>query len=214
MTIHSFTDPVFGVNSYVIEEGRRAVLIDPILTDDLCTLISALDVDFAVLTHEHYDHIRSVNELKEKFGVRFYCGEKTAAGLGDPKVNMSRYTTMLKQFLPFGDGLPVKVDDYVCSAEVTLADGQSIEWQGHTLTFYDTPGHSAGSVCILLDERILFSGDTVFSDYATATRMPGGNGRLFRSVTEPLLDRLGKDVVVYPGHSGSFALEKRFKNES
>ncbi len=214
MNVGIFTDAVFGVNSYVIEENGHALLIDPVLTEELRAALEAVTVDFALLSHEHYDHIRGVRELRDAYGVRVLCGEHAAAALPEPRVNMSHYTAMLKQFLPFGDGKPVEVDDYVCHADGTLRDGETLEWQGHTLKIHETPGHSAGSICVLLDADALFAGDSVFRDYATATRMPGGSTKRFRSVTEPLLASLPQALTVYPGHAEPFLLAERFRRET
>ncbi len=214
MKIESFSDAAFGVNSYLIEENGHALLIDPVLTVPLRDAIRMVTVDFAVLTHEHFDHIRSVAELRETYGIRVLCGEKAVKGLSNPHVNLSSYASALKQYLPFGNAEPVDTGDYVCCSDGVLADGQSLIWQGHALKAFETPGHSIGSICILLDETALFSGDTVFRDCATATRMPGGNTKQFRSVTEPALDALPKTLTVYPGHMMPFALGERFRSET
>lgn len=90
-----------------------------------------------------------------------------------------------------------------------LADGDVVEAGGIRLDVLATPGHTPGSVCLLLrtdDETRLFSGDTLF---------PGGPGNTFgdpeafatimRSLREQLF-RLSDDVRVHPGHGDDTTL--------
>jgi glyoxylase-like metal-dependent hydrolase (beta-lactamase superfamily II) len=75
-----------------------------------------------------------------------------------------------------------------------------------------TPGHSPGSSCLwFAEEKVLFSGDTLFSGSVGRTDLPGGDfDALFRSIKEKLF-ALGDDVRFYPGHgpSGSLGDERR-----
>ena len=210
MSIHCAIDERFGVNSYVIEENNHCFLIDPLLTDDLVKLVSELIVDFAVLTHEHYDHISGVNEIKQRFGTKVICGEQAAERLKDPRLNLSRFQDYIVQVIPFGNG-QTGSEEYSCMADETVADGQIICWEEHRLLFKETPGHSAGSISVLLDNEALFSGDTIFKDYPTATRLPGGSTKQFRQITEPWLNTLPQNIMVFPGHGDAFLLKERYK---
>lgn len=211
MTIERTISPLFAVNTYWVIENEHIILIDPV-TPLENGIFSHTDYyfDFAILTHEHYDHIYSVNELKAEYGFPVFCGERAKNGLMDPTVNMSRYVEFLKQYIPFGTG-EADSCDYSCQADRFLKSGEVIEWQGHKLFIKETPGHSKGSICILLDERYLFCGDTLFKEYPTATRMPGGSTKAFKTITEPWLDSLPQDILVYPGHTEPFRLLERYK---
>lgn len=210
MNIYCATDERFGVNSYVIEENQHCVLIDPVLSDELIKEIVGLKIDFAILTHEHYDHISGVNDLKQRFGTTVICGEKAAERLKDPGLNLSRFQDYIVQVIPFGNG-QTRSEEYSCTADETVADGQIICWEGHSLLFKETPGHSVGNISVQLDNDALFSGDTIFKDYPTATRLPGGSTKQFRQITEPWLDSLPQDIMVYPGHGAPFLLKERYK---
>ena len=204
------TEKQFETNSYCIREAGHAILIDPVLSPDFKQTISQDVIDFAIVTHEHYDHIRGLAELRAAYGVKCFCGRKAEKGLGDSSVNLSRYMDYLKKVIPFGDG-SAQSCDYACEADEYLEDNQVIAWQGHDLLIRETPGHSAGSISILMDGRLLFSGDTIFKDYPTATRIPGGSTKAFQTITAPWLDSLPQDVCVYPGHTEPFRLSERYQ---
>ena len=198
----------FDVNSYCLMHNRHVIVIDPVLTDELKQYLALNVIDFAILTHEHYDHICCVNDFQKEYGAPVLCGEKAVLGLSDPSINMSRYVEFLATVIPFGSH-DVESTEYKCVADNALSDEQFIEWQGHSLLIKDTPGHSKGSICILLDNQYLFSGDTLFKDYPTATRMPGGSTKEYRKITVPWLDSLPQDILVYPGHLTPFRLSER-----
>ena len=79
-------------------------------------------------------------------------------------------------------------------------EGDKLTLGGLTLDVLETPGHSQGSVCLLVEgQRVIFSGDTLFRGNCGRCDFPGGDYRaMLRS-----LGRLGKlegQYTVYPGH--------------
>jgi glyoxylase-like metal-dependent hydrolase (beta-lactamase superfamily II) len=63
-----------------------------------------------------------------------------------------------------------------------------------------TPGHTPDSICLLVDNKKLLTGDTLFVGECGRTDLPGGNSEsLYDSLFNKLL-KLSDDVEVYPGH--------------
>ncbi len=63
-----------------------------------------------------------------------------------------------------------------------------------------TPGHTADSVCLLVDNQKLLTGDTLFVGECGRTDFPGGNSKsMYESLFDKLL-KLNDDVEIYPGH--------------
>jgi glyoxylase-like metal-dependent hydrolase (beta-lactamase superfamily II) len=85
-------------------------------------------------------------------------------------------------------------------------DGATVAFGGAGVRLLHTPGHTPGSVCALLGDRHLFTGDTLF---------PGGPGNTFgdaeafatiiRSLQERLFV-LDDETWVYPGHGDDTTL--------
>ena len=211
MEIMTQTDEQAGMNTYVVREGKHCFLIDPVWSDELQLEADHCTVDFVILTHEHIDHIRGVNEVRKQCpGIQVWCGQKARNGLEDPTINMSKYLALLNIFVPFGKGM-ADIGCYGCSADKLLGDGEIILWEGHRLYIRETPGHSAGSISILIDGRLLFSGDVIFKDYPTATRLPGGSTKAWNEITKPWIEGLPQDTMVYPGHTEPFVLKQRYR---
>jgi len=79
----------------------------------------------------------------------------------------------------------------------------------HTLKVIHTPGHTAGSICLLID-KYLISGDTLFEQSIGRTDFPGGSHTdIIKSIKEKLFI-LPDDILVFPGHgpTTSIGLEK------
>jgi glyoxylase-like metal-dependent hydrolase (beta-lactamase superfamily II) len=63
-----------------------------------------------------------------------------------------------------------------------------------------TPGHSVDSICLLVNDKKLLTGDTLLVGSVGSTTMAGGDSKsMYDSIFNKLL-RLEDDVEVYPGH--------------
>ena len=102
---------------------------------------------------------------------------------------------------------PVVNIDYSCQADRSFEDHLTLEWQGNKICLFECPGHSLGSICILVNNEILFSGDSLFRDYPTTTGLPGGSKKKWQEKSLPLLKSLPEDVFVYPGHFNGFYIK-------
>lgn len=78
-----------------------------------------------------------------------------------------------------------------------VEDGESIHLDDIEIEVIETPGHTKTSVCYLVNDKHLFSGDTLFI---------GGCGRIFEGNVKTMLKSLVRlavldgEILVYPGH--------------
>ena len=82
-----------------------------------------------------------------------------------------------------------------------LKDGDIIRAGELEFKVIETPGHSAGSIC-LYGEGVLFSGDTMFAGDSGRVDIPGGSEEQMEGSLKKLLD-LPPETIVYPGHGRS-----------
>lgn len=102
--------------------------------------------------------------------------------------------------------------DHICGVEALLGhypDLKKVSYQSTVESvkavlsgcqIIPTPGHKEDSVCYYFpEEKVLFTGDTLFQESIGRTDLPGGDmGELMRSLKT--LAQLPEDTQVYPGH--------------
>lgn len=211
MQIKTFRFLPIDSRMYLITEGDQAVVVDPCIDQQALTALEGLEIRqiTILLTHEHYDHISGVNWLKERFPCKVLCSAACAACLPDDKKNLSRYFDVLMTGR-FQQESVQRTHPYTCEATDTF-EGYSVrKWQGHVIEMRETPGHSPGSICIVMDGKYLFTGDSLLKEDEIITRLPGGNRRQYEQITKPYLESLPGELYVYPGH-GEGGLLKEFK---
>lgn len=183
-------------NCYLVSEGNDAVIIDPSapaseLTRALAN--SALTLRAILLTHGHFDHILSLDALRDATGAPAYlhCGDENFPG--DPA--KSCYLTLIGQNIRHRP------------AEVTLKGRAELEFGALHFTVLPTPGHTEGCVCYRCIDA-LFTGDTLFANGVGRTDLPGGSPAAQRDSLN-LLRQLAlrePNLIIYPGHGGTSSL--------
>ncbi len=205
MEIRRFESDLLLSNMYVVVEGDHAVVIDPYQDTSSA---ESLIIDKIVLTHEHYDHISGVNLWRQVTDAPVLCSKACAANIQSPKKNLSRH---FKQFCELQtwmelEELPQADPEYSCEADETFEDEIWFEWQGHKWHLFEMPGHSSGSIGILLDSAYFFSGDSLIENSEIELRMPGGSRKKWKEIGEPRLKMIPCGIHVCPGHFQEFIL--------
>lgn len=215
MLINRFPTPYLQSNMYLITEGDRGIIIDPYDGGEYIKRISGLvkEIDYIFLTHEHFDHISGTDTLRERFRANVLCSEVCADKIKSAKSNASHYFAAyvrLQDDEEVSDAM-LSVGDYETYADETFTGEEELQWEGHKFILKETPGHSPGSICILLDQAYIFTGDTLLDDDTLMTRFPGGSTKMWEKMAFPYLESLPKDTVVKPGHYDEFILGNRME---
>jgi glyoxylase-like metal-dependent hydrolase (beta-lactamase superfamily II) len=171
------------------ETTREALVIDP--GDELDRIQAILDrhrlrVTGIVVTHGHIDHVGAAARLHAQTGAPVYM-----SALDRPQMDLLE---MQAKWI----GVPTPEQPAI---DVPLEDGDTIRLASGVLQVLHTPGHTQGSISLLLaDENKLVAGDTLFRDSIGRTDLPGGDGRrILASIKEKLLP-LDDALIVIPGH--------------
>ena len=141
---------------------------------------------------ETHDFLMSVPYEKIKRGQEVYR-------LGIEK-NLKQYTQEEAKKLNF--------QAFSCEATQTFTERYSFEWEGHHFDMQETPGHSPGSCCILLDGHICFTGDSLLKGCRTITRLPHGSRAQFQETVNKYFRNLPSDCEIYPGHGDHFSIKE------
>lgn len=174
-----------GCLSYMVISGKEALVVDPLrFRDEYKTLAAqeGVKITHVVDSHLHADHISGGYQLALGLGAKYYVMKSEGA---------------IFEFEP-------------------LENYERIHFEKVNLEVLavKTPGHTPGSVSFFVNNRLLFSGDTIFVSGLGRPDL-GGKARewakdLYDTVYSKVA-RFADDVLVLPGHYGSF--EEEF-NES
>lgn len=186
-------------NCYVIanQEGN-AIIVDPgSQAEDIAALVdqNGWRVLAIINTHAHYDHVGAVATLKDRYDAPFYLH-----GADEPLLKRANLYRMLFESR---DAVRVPTVTHDIAGLPT-----SFEVGPFALSWMATPGHTAGSVCLLLP-GFLFSGDTLMRGSIGRTDLPGGDRDQLVASVRKLMDLPG-DTVVCGGHGPRTTVEAEF----
>ncbi|MBC8116505.1 MAG: MBL fold metallo-hydrolase [Candidatus Saccharimonas sp.] len=148
--------------AYVVETSEGLVLIDSGLDRDAQVLkseMAKLGLDWKrlhaiFLTHVHGDHSGGAERLRSETGAKVYAGQADATVLRSGESREAFFGTFK---MPDHSPHPTTVD-------IELEGQETIAFGNARLQALDTPGHTPGSTCYLIERaglRVLFAGDVI-----------------------------------------------------
>jgi len=190
--VKRFLGFAFESNVYLIKADKIAIIDTGtgFYSDSLIKEIGTENIDYIILTHEHFDHCGGVKALKEISNAKVMAHKNASE--------------TLEKGLDWSASLFNAVQPKI-SIDRKLDDSDTIDLGNVILKVIYTPGHSKGSMC-LYDEgsKSLFSGDTIFA-YGGLGRTDffGGNREELKKSVRKLASLQVNNL--YPGH-GEFIL--------
>ena len=194
MKIQNLYPGSWGSNCYLLSSGAFAAIVDP--SADATTLTAALakeglTLSYILLTHGHFDHIVSIDTLRQKTGAPVLIHEDDMELPGDSHKNA---------FYDF-----FFMERAYNTPDASLCHGQIITLGDETIEVLHTPGHTRGSVCFLCNNELLLTGDTLFDGGYGRFDLYGGDPKALMRSLESLKELPGY-LTVYPGHGPSTTL--------
>ncbi|MBI4369554.1 MAG: MBL fold metallo-hydrolase [Elusimicrobia bacterium] len=156
------------------ENTKEAIVVDP--GWDVAAIKKAADelqlrIKGIFLTHNHFDHINGVGDVLRFADAPVYIHQQDA-----PELNKDLQSSIRQ-----------------------LRGGEKVALGGLTLEFLHTPGHTEGSLCLKVNERLL-TGDTLFIRGCGRVDLPSSDPeKMYQSLRR--IAGLDSSTIVLPGHN-------------
>ena len=172
--------------SYLIGDSKEAAVVDPGWEVDKVLQIASkhdLEVRYVLITHSHYDHINEVKNIVDATDATVYVHKEDLQEIKNKGIEKIK----------------------------TIKDNDEISVGKVKIKVLHTPGHSPGSVCYLVDNKLI-TGDTLFVENIGRTDLPGGNSKIIKKSLDRL-KKLDENIEVYPGHDYGSIHHSTIKHE-
>lgn len=191
--------------AYLIEGEDGMILVDAGLRGEERAVLKKMrelnrqDLRLIFITHAHLDHYGSAAELRRRTGapIAIHHLDEQAMALGETRIGSARSMgRAMAALLPIIHPL---LRPEPAEADLIFEDGFELEEFGLDAKVLHTPGHTAGSCCLMLRERSAFAGDLVTNN--RGVRLQQYFAQDWSSLPESL-SRLQarRPEWVFPGH--------------
>lgn len=210
-------------NAYLIFIDNNIILVDTGKTSAYNTLkknIESLDITIAdvsaiILTHTHFDHCQSTKTIKQKSDCQIIVSGSAANSIKNGYTKLPAGTIYVTRLIAklgclmgkrkFGYE-PFEPDIFINGDyDLTVANGK--------IKIIETPGHSADSISILVDNEIAIVGDVMFGVFKNSV-VPPYSDDILRMI-ESWGKLLNTDCRIFiPGHGKEISrdlLEKEYE---
>ncbi|MCR4688094.1 MAG: MBL fold metallo-hydrolase [Saccharofermentans sp.] len=192
------------VNVWFYTKGDTTIAIDSGHLDfkGAKALAASIGIDtdrisHVLLTHSDVDHCGGVDKNSRS---KLFPNARLYIGKGEEVYFDGAFCRMIKCGIPLMN--PVRLDSYK-----TVSDGDIFMLDGIKVEVIEVPGHTAGHVCYIIDDKVLFSGDCLainalggYSLFDFFTQNPTLNKRSLIRLKERIENSTIE--VVCTGHSG------------
>jgi len=213
--------PLGRANAYLVAGGQQVVLVDSGTKGNAQRIVQTLanrnfsprHIRLIIVTHTHYDHCGSLKALRDLSGAPALVHENEAVRLMEGYGGFPKGTSLLTALISgLGRTLGKRMGGYeAVSPDILVKDRFGLEDYGLDGYVLATPGHTAGSVSVILENKHAIVGDTLFNVFNKSLFPPFADDpvELLRSWKK--LYETGCESF-YPGHGKRFHRDRLKKD--
>ncbi len=194
ITVNQLVFNGFQVNTYILsDETKECVIVDAANYEQrenqkLADFIekNGLKPVLHINTHCHVDHVLGGAFVEEKYGLGVSIHPDSNGFILKAK----------EQAMMYGFNL-----NKTANISNFINEGEKIKFGNSELDIIYTPGHAAGSICIIShNDEFVITGDVLFHESIGRTDLPTGDFDLLKNNILNKLFTLPDVYTVYPGH--------------
>jgi hydroxyacylglutathione hydrolase len=155
---------------FLVSRGNSHILVDTGVSRNWRKLRKDLEklnvqsIKLLVLTHSHFDHAGNALRIKEKYGARIVIHAKEAGLLEQGFTPLPAGTNFFSSAIirRLGSKASRQFRYRSCKADILINGKTDLSEYGFDAFILPTPGHTAGSVSLIVDDEIAIAGDSIF----------------------------------------------------
>lgn len=206
-------------NVYLISTQRINILFDTSIKKNQRLLAEALalkgikHIDYVILSHTHFDHVGNVEFIKTSYEAKVVLNKKEEDLLKNGINKLPRGTNWFTKLLinKLGDKQSGRIFMPKCDSDICIESEYSFKDQGLDAKVISTPGHTIGSMSLIIGGEIALVGDAMVNIVPWSIYPPFADdtNQLLRS-WKRLLDT-GSELFL-PSHGNEITSRKLMEN--
>lgn len=167
-------------NAFIVTNGRGCIMVDSSRANRWRKLVRNLrllsidHLDLLVLTHSHFDHAENARNLKEIFQPGILIHRLEAGYLAGGNSPLPQGTIAFTRILLtlFANFLQPRVQYQGVACDIEVDTCFDLDPWGHKAYIIHTPGHTQGSISLIVDDEIALVGDAMVGEIKTTIFQP------------------------------------------
>lgn len=159
-------------NAYLIVDGEDVILTDTgskkmnsLLEKNLNKILGGKLVNYLILTHTHYDHCQNAASIKKNREAKIIVNIKESSYLKTGSTPLPKGTSFFTDILT-KLGNRYATSWYLYNSVVPDIEIQETYVISDNIKIISTPGHSNGSLTVIVKDKFAIVGDTLFGSPA------------------------------------------------
>lgn len=157
-------------NVFLLTNGSKNILIDTSpqrlwnkLEKNL-TFLNIKHIDYLILTHSHFDHAGNARKIREKYKASVIIHRDEADYLSAGGFTIPKGTNLFSKVIVYllANKLTPRPGYEPCQYDISIDTKFDLNYFGFNAYILHTPGHSPGSVSVIVDDEIAVAGDAMF----------------------------------------------------
>lgn len=203
--------PSVGSECIVVDPGIAIPSLTPAIHDVLAR--HSLKVGGVIITHGHLDHTFSlISRIEDFVEVDCFVHEADRDLLTFPERAMGPQSQALvnelKNSAALSDGFREPHSTF------SIKDGEEVSLGEMKAVFHHAPGHTPGSVVVVVNDEVLISGDVLFKGSIGRTDLPRGSLSDMERTLREKISILPADLRVLTGHGDETNIGNELKTNS
>jgi glyoxylase-like metal-dependent hydrolase (beta-lactamase superfamily II) len=207
-------------NSFLVNSKNNYILIDTgrenswkELTNKLDEILGKNKLSCLILTHTHFDHAENAAKIKKKYEITIITHNSESDYLKHGNSPLPKGTNLATGFMTsiFGKKIQSKYNYEPADPDILVDEKYDLNDFGFNSYIMCTPGHSKGSMSIIIDNEIAIVGDAMFGVFGNSVYPPFADDP--KIMTESWDKLLNTNCNLFlPGH-GKEISQKLLKNQ-